>query len=111
MRFETEPRLSNVAAKLMAACESGDRLLIAAALRHASSELDAATDSSSFVSEMRELLLGVVQRLHGLLGARQVVDLRGDGQWQVCYELLRHARGTSMTAAYSQPPVPTSLPN
>ncbi len=107
-RFAVEPRLPNVAAKLMAACESGDRLLLAAALRHASSELGDESDASPFASEVRELLLGVVQRLHGLLGAHQAVDLRGEQQWQVCYELLRHARGTAMGVGYVEPLVQTS---
>jgi hypothetical protein len=99
MQFATEPRIADVAASLMAAWESGDARRLESAVERAASELGAGDQASPYASELRELLLGVVEGLHGLLGASQPADFRTGRQGAACYDLLRHAQGSASAAA------------
>jgi hypothetical protein len=101
MRLETEPGIAGVAANLMAAWESGDRLQLEMAVREAASELDEGSHASAFANELRELLLCVVQQMNRLLLPAQTGEFRRGRQWEACYGLLRHAQGAAAGAANS----------
>jgi hypothetical protein len=105
MRLETEPGIAGVAANLMTAWESGDRLLLEMAVRQAASELDEESRGSAFSNELRELLLCVVQQMNRLLLPAQTAEFRRGRQWEVCYGLLQHARGAAAGAADSSLPM------
>jgi hypothetical protein len=106
-QFEVQPKIAHVAASLIAAWESGDRLQLEAAIRSAESELSAEGHASPFTNEIRELLLCIVQQLSGLLSAAPAADLRRGGQWEVCYGLLHHAQGAAVAAGQSGLPMQT----
>jgi hypothetical protein len=101
MRLETEPRIAVVAANLMTAWESGDRLLLEIAVREAASELGDGSHASAFANELRELLLCVVQQMNRLLAPAQTSEFRRGRQWEVCYGLLQHAQGAAAGAGRS----------
>jgi len=62
MHFGTEPKIADVAASLLAAWESGDRVRLERAVQEASSDLSAGVHGSLHMSELRELLLGTGHR-------------------------------------------------
>lgn len=109
MHFGTEPKIADIAASLLAAWESGDRVRLERAVQEASSDLSAGAHGSLHMSELRELLLGVVQGLHGLLSTAQPADFRRGRQWEVCHDLLRHARGNAVAADRSGPQIHSGM--
>jgi hypothetical protein len=102
-----ESDIARVAGSLAAACESGDRLVLEAAVREAAHELGGPPHGSSLKSELRELLLGIVERLGGLLSVGQVSanqeDSRQRRQREVCRDLLRHAQAAAAMTVSSGP--------
>lgn len=94
-RFGTQTDVARVARILVVAWDSGDRRRLEAAVRQAALELGSAPRGSALTSELRDLVLGVVQGLDSLLSASHTAIPQRDSQWEVCYDLLRHARGTA----------------
>ena len=101
----TDTHVARVAGKVVVAWDSGDRLRLEAAVRQAAVELGKAPQGSSLTSELRDLVLGIVQGLDSLLSASQTAVPQQGGQWDVCYDLLRHVRGTAEPGAYLGPQV------
>lgn len=99
MQPATDPRIAGVAASLMAAWESGDRFRLEAAVREAASQLGDDTTGSRHMSEVRELLQGVVQGIHGLLGQTQAPDFHCAPQGKIYHDLLLHVQETASEAA------------
>lgn len=99
MRIGIEVDVARVAGNLMAAWEAGDRRLLEAAVREAAWELGEASPTSALTSELRELLLGIVETLGRLLSAGQPAGFRHGSQWEACYDLLRHAQGAAAAAS------------
>jgi hypothetical protein len=95
MPFGTQTDVAKVARNLVVAWDSGDRRRLEAAVRQAALELGAAPRGSALRSELRDLVLGVVQGLDSLLSASHTAIPQRNSQWEVCYDLLRHAHGTA----------------
>jgi hypothetical protein len=98
MRMGIETDVARVAGNLVAACESGDRLVLEAAVREAVNELGEAPPASALSGEFRELLLGVAETLNDLLLTGQTAGYGPGSQWGACYDLLRHAQGAASAA-------------
>lgn len=102
MQPGTEPDIAGVAAHLMAAWESGDRVRLETAVHDAANQLGGGISGPLHLSEVRELLQGVVQGLEGLLGATQATDFHREPQAQTYHNLLRHAQETASAVACPQ---------
>lgn len=102
MRIGIEVDVARVAGNLMAAWEAGDRRLLEAAVREAAFELGEARPTSALASELRELLLGVVETLDRLLSAGQPAGFQRGSQWEACYGLLRHAQAAATASPRPQ---------
>lgn len=99
----TERQVATVARNLVVAWDSGDRRRLEAAVRQAAVELGPAPRGSAVTRELHDLVLGVVQGLDSLLSSSQTAVLQHGGQWDVCYDLLRHVRGAAEHEMYPGP--------
>jgi hypothetical protein len=94
-----------VARRLVVAWDSGDRRMLEAAVRQAALDLGAVRRGSALTNELHDLVLGVVEGLDSLLSASQTAVPQKGSQWEVCYDLLRHARGAAESEGYPNPQV------